>query len=411
MINYFDEPTPLTISMWDLTWLTYSHPGGDYEDLDRRVAEAAELGYNCLRIDTFPHLYLKGEYTFAYNNELKFFKRYGDVRMPGGYTVDVRQKVIELADSCRRHGVKLGLDAWVWGFGPVDTWSREGVVPRDIPVGEEETYCRNLNQVWVDALPAMRDDGVLERALYVSPMNEVPLAFAKRFKVMTDEVHQVNSDPITKTDWSLPNDPLIKNFTTWIGEGVKEEIKADGIPLCYSTAWADNFVARIPEFYDLIDVHFMPDMRQRPEDTEALEKAGEGASGFSQFHKLEKYDLALYSAAWNRAWRHNFDRMYELCHTVASGCFRHNKFPSGKELPVIMTETFGPCNFPDHPDVDWTGYKQHNEDAARIFSQYPFAGLSLSNMAEPIFSLWDDKLFHQRSNEYIQRNVADLYRV
>ena len=103
--------------------------------------------------------------------------------------------------------------------------------------------------------------------------------------------------------------------------------------------------------------------------------------------------------------------MYELCHAVASGCFRHNTFPSGRELPVIMTETFGPCNFPDHPEADWTALKQYNEDAARIFAQYPFAGLSLSNMAEPIFSLWEDKLFHQRSNEYIRRSVPELYAV
>ena len=76
-----------------------------------------------------------------------------------------------------------------------------------------------------------------------------------------------------------------------------------------------------------------------------------------------------------------------------------------------MTETFGPCNFPDHPEADWTALKQYNEDAARIFAQYPFAGLSLSNMAEPIFSLWEDKLFHQRSNEYIRRSVPELYAV
>jgi hypothetical protein len=46
--SYFDKGTRLTISMWDFSWLHASHPGGVYEDLVRRLAEAAERGYNTL---------------------------------------------------------------------------------------------------------------------------------------------------------------------------------------------------------------------------------------------------------------------------------------------------------------------------------------------------------------------------
>src|ERR1039457_3945286 len=44
--GYWDKNTRLTISMWDFSWLHASHPGGAYEDLERRVAEAKERGYN-----------------------------------------------------------------------------------------------------------------------------------------------------------------------------------------------------------------------------------------------------------------------------------------------------------------------------------------------------------------------------
>ena len=64
MITYFKKDTPLTISMWDFSWLQAHHPGGAFYDLERCVIEAAERGYNTLRVDVFPHWYLQGEFTF-----------------------------------------------------------------------------------------------------------------------------------------------------------------------------------------------------------------------------------------------------------------------------------------------------------------------------------------------------------
>ena len=58
---YFDKGTRLAISMWDFSWLFANCPGGAYEDLERRVAEAAERGYNTLRVDCFPGHFLENE--------------------------------------------------------------------------------------------------------------------------------------------------------------------------------------------------------------------------------------------------------------------------------------------------------------------------------------------------------------
>ena len=53
--------------MWDFSWLHASHPGGAYEDLERRVAEAKERGYNTLRVDCFPSRVLEAESRFEKN--------------------------------------------------------------------------------------------------------------------------------------------------------------------------------------------------------------------------------------------------------------------------------------------------------------------------------------------------------
>src|SRR5512136_946639 len=67
--GYWNKHTRLTISMWDFSWLHAGHPGGAYEDLERRVAEAKERGYNALRVDCFPSRVLEAESRFEKNWE------------------------------------------------------------------------------------------------------------------------------------------------------------------------------------------------------------------------------------------------------------------------------------------------------------------------------------------------------
>jgi hypothetical protein len=40
--------------MWDFSWLQCSHEGGAFADLEGRGTEAAERGYNTLRVNVFP---------------------------------------------------------------------------------------------------------------------------------------------------------------------------------------------------------------------------------------------------------------------------------------------------------------------------------------------------------------------
>ena len=67
--GYWHKNTRLAISMWDFSWLHASHAGGAYEDLERRVAEAKERGYNTLRVDCFPSRVLEPESRFEKNWE------------------------------------------------------------------------------------------------------------------------------------------------------------------------------------------------------------------------------------------------------------------------------------------------------------------------------------------------------
>ena len=81
--------------------------------------------------------------------------------------------------------------------------------------------------------------------------------------------------------------------------------------------------------------------------------------------------------------------------------------PSGKKLAAVITESFGPCFWPDHPDVSWDWYKRYNADALRVVAAMNFKGSTLSNYAEPLFSLWDDVDWHWISHTYFPSMISE----
>jgi hypothetical protein len=399
MIRFPKSETTLTISMWDYSWLKCGHPGGAFHDLPRRVAEAAERGYNTLRIDAFPHFYVEPRHHFDSQGMSRRFRTWGDVLLPQGYGVDVRRQVVALADLCRKHQIRLALDTWMSFdiLGPQYTQNGGMIEP-----SQEEAVCRAWSQAWVKALKLMRDDGVLERAAWIAPLNEVPLFLGSMMRSVKVSDPEVRHEGQTGFRADLPElDALFQRVNTWLGDAIADEVARDGIPLAYSSLGAENYHARVTDLYDVIDVHFMPDVFLGETDKIALEKAGAGASRFSLHDAIDAYDLALYSAAWDRALERNYPTMLRLAHDYADNVMTRCTLASGKRLAAVVTEPYGPCNFPDHPEVSWEGYKRWNADAARIFASRDFAGLSLSNHAEPLFSLWDDAPWHRRGNDYV----------
>ncbi len=97
--------------MWDFSRLHASHPGGVYEDLDRRLAEAAERGYNTLRVDCFPSRILEPESRFEKNWDPTLnVPQWGQRAVT--FTCNVRKKVAALAELCRKHKLWLRLESW-----------------------------------------------------------------------------------------------------------------------------------------------------------------------------------------------------------------------------------------------------------------------------------------------------------
>lgn len=411
--NYLYKKTRLSIAMWDFSWLMAQYPGGAYEDIERRVAEAAERGYNTLRIDCFPSRILEPQSTFPALDWVpgKNLPKWGEIAK--SYTCNVREKVAHLAELCRKEGIWLGLDSWdkayMFRSAKLPFLETSGApsglfgVPStiNIPVGKEEQAFTAYGEIWAQALKLMREDGALERAVWIAPMNEVPHFGSRGVEAVGRIEHQPRNEGETTLEATAELDTLYQRLNHSMGAPIHAEIAKDKIPLSYSSLSAENYAARLTDIYDVVDIHFMPEVILDDDDKRAFEKAGHGAP-YGAFQDFEEMDLKAYSAAWDNACRKHYLAMLERASNFFKTALGHTTLASGKKLQAIVTEAYGPCYWPDSSAVSWEWYKRYNADAVRIVAAMDITGATLSNYGEPLFELWADVGWHWTGNNYFR---------
>ena len=411
--NYLGRNTRLSIAMWDFSWLMAHYPGGAYDDLERRVAEAAERGYNTLRVDCFPSRILESESTFPAKKWISGtnLPMWGQIAKE--YKCNVRKEVADLANLCRKYDIWLGLDSWdkahmfrsanlpsIQTFGaPSDLFG--SVSGTKILEGDEERAFTTYGEVWVKALKLMREDGVLERAVWIAPMNEVPHFGGRSVEAVNAIEHKARNEGETNFGTTAELDMVYQRLNDYMGAPIKSEVARDRIPLSYSSLGAENYAARLSDTYDVVDIHFMPEVILDDGDKRAFAQAGHGAP-YGYFQDFERMDLKVYSIAWDNACRKHYPAMLNRVSDYFKTAIAHTTLASGKKLQAVVTEAYGPCFWPDSPNVDWDWYKRYNADALRIVAAMNITGATLSNYGEPLFGLWNDAGWHWAGNNYFR---------
>jgi hypothetical protein len=274
-----------------------------------------------------------------------------------------------------------------------------------IPEGKEEVAFTAYGDIWVKALKLMRDDGVLERAVWVAPMNEVPHFVPGGVASATALQQKAKDGQLTKAEFATELNALYRRINNYMGAPIKAEIAKDRIPLSYSSLGDVDYAARLTDIYDVVDLHFMPQVIEDEEDKRAFLKAGPGAPN-GNFQVLESFDLKAFSQAWSDACRRHYPAMLDRVSNFFKSALEHMTLPSGRQLQAIVTECYGSLEWPDSPDVSWEWYKRYNSDALRIVAAMNLTGASLSNFGEPLFTLWNDAGWHWASNNYFRTAPA-----
>ncbi|MCU1406283.1 MAG: hypothetical protein JWQ43_2586 [Glaciihabitans sp.] len=114
-------PKRLTISLWDFSWYTRAGAGEPFEDLEAAFVETVDRGYNTIRICaapllTFGDLGLDPRIAISGLGRAPDGQIYGRgtrwYDVAGGYTIDVRRRLLELMGLAKRFDVVVILASW-----------------------------------------------------------------------------------------------------------------------------------------------------------------------------------------------------------------------------------------------------------------------------------------------------------
>jgi hypothetical protein len=168
-------PAKLTITLWDFTWYTRTGPGEPFADLDAAFLEAAERGYNTVRICAMPFLLFgSGLDTTAlrftglgadYAQRTRWYDIQADSQIDG------RAHLLELFRAAQRHDFFVIVSSWEYqqssAFLDNSSWADAlmAVEPERRPVTLAEAYA--------DLVTFLESHGVDDRIAFIEIHNEV----------------------------------------------------------------------------------------------------------------------------------------------------------------------------------------------------------------------------------------------
>lgn len=176
-------PPRLTITLWDFSWYTRAGVGEPFADLDEACAQAAERGYNTVRICAAP-LLLFGDLgldDLSAKLEIEglgpapdggyYGRRTRWYNTPGGYTLDLRHRLLDLFAAARRHGLVVILASWEYQQSPAFAASPDWFIAiNSVPM--DRRYAR-LARSWQRMIGWLTDAGHRDAIALVELHNEV----------------------------------------------------------------------------------------------------------------------------------------------------------------------------------------------------------------------------------------------
>jgi hypothetical protein len=366
----------LAVAMWDFSWLTRrTDPEAEYADFDRVLDDLSERGYNCVRMDAFPHLVAAGpdgsiQERFTMLPQKPAF-------MWGNHTevvVEPRAGIIEFMHKCKDRGMRVGLSSW---FQP-DRSHRVDMVntPED------------FTRVWAETLELIDSHSLLDIVEWVDLCNEFPLKVWAPGAVAY--MNEASRKPL----------PLMFSLYTSDQKGVFSRFMKDSIdPLkrrfpalayCYSFAEADADALQGVDLssFDVLEPHLWINMNI---PFAVLSGLWITLAGIPK----ATYGVSISSASCYRAFRGTWLKW------LGNAMDRWASLSRGMNLPLYTTEAWGPVNYDDLPPRDdyreWRWVKDIAERAIDMALERGWKGICSSNFCGPQhYGMWTDIEWHRK---------------
>ena len=384
----FNPEAKYAVAMWDFSWLVRRAGNeAEYAGWDKVLDELAERGYNCVRIDAFPHLVAKGP-------DGKLVKQFTILPQADGFMwgnhehvqVELRSALVEFIGKAAERSIYVGLSSWY----NRDTLGRVHMIQ------SPEDYAH----IWLETLDLLNEAGLHDRLVWVDICNEFPVS-----RWAPGPYADIFRSKRAGDLWMMRN-----MYKKW-DDRVKQRIKN----------YFDGAITPLREKY--------PDLKY----TFSFQGLGS--------RQMQQIDVGAFDVAEVHIWVSDYMKWM-----VVSGQFlTHIEFPKypknvkiharrmaklypkhreeyismlegridfwaewggDNNLPLFTTEAWGPINYddvtPGGTGGEWDWVKDIAEQGVRMASERGWKGICTSNFCQPHFEgMWADVGWHKRMTELI----------
>lgn len=363
--------------MWDFSWLTRRDGDeAEYRDWPRVLDELVERGYDCVRIDAFPHLVTTGDDTATILPE-PISAQWGN---SSPVEVRPRQGLIEFLKLASQRDLRVGLSTW---FNPDTTDQRSTVrTPQD--------YAR----VWGETLAVVHDAGLDGCIEWVDLCNEFPFggwahgAYPRIF----------GQSPRNPAPYFLPwRDGAVQRMQPYIDESIgalKARFPQHRYTLSFMGISKANFYKLDTTHMDLVEPHVWLT------DHIPFSAASLGFMSMAQFPFGEALHARVGPSVYAMLKKHWLGRLGAHMDDLSS--WAHER-----DLPLYTSEGWATVMYGGRPAAQsqayWSWIKEICEAAAHMAVDRGWTGICTSNFAQPHFpGMWSDVAWHQRVTSAIR---------
>lgn len=389
-VELLESGKRFSVAMWEYSWMLQRHGRqAEYADWDRVLDEVVERGYECLRIDAFPHLIARGkngetiEETTVSGNFNFMWTNFEPAR------VNPRSDLVEFMQKMKDRGLYAGLSSW-YRF---DEFGRERLVQ------SPEDYAR----IWIETLDLLDEHDLLDIVVWVDLCNEFPLPLwclgpagdilgieiPSDLKLMGEAFLKI------RTPWSDAVISRINEYLTVPIQLVRERYPALKYTFSFSELTSQQLASLDVGEFDLLEPHIWA-----VQDGALAEKTAfwKGMAG------TYPYDVVEHMRAWITQYEENRELVRDSLDTSTT---TWSTFASEHRLPLVVSECWATVIFEDlfHGGAlgEWESIKDGAELGVRLAIDKGWQGIATSNFCEPHFEgMWHDLEWHRKMTSLIR---------
>ena len=385
----------LRITMWDVSAALTPPAGEPYADIDKRLDEALERGYNAIRVEAFP--ILKYPPIGEPWNEITALPAIPlQLSVPwlarGGYSVRPHENTVRLLKRVRDSGIKAILTTWAPEFFSLFQQTRDFqrrilALPLDERIGV-------LAVAWKKLLADYADMGLLDTIAYVELHNEANVPFVNAAGLLgnrdeTDRIYGLMGEAVQGIKAAFPDLAVGCSFTDdW--NTVREFV-----PDVFDVLAFHPWITSVPEVNAQLARRRLEEYR--PPDYEPPDVPAEDAWRYPpflyEFYAIDKAKMNRWYGQMAATCREPIRRY--LRETLASVKQRADEIGAraalseGYAVPWI------------YEGVGWDWIKEICGYAMEQAAKLGFYAVTTCNFSSPMFSLWDDVGWHQTMNRLL----------